>query len=321
MYVFKKGRRLRRPLFFNPGALLLAPALFALLPPAAGAADKIKVVTTTADLRSLVEIVGAQRVQVVHLAAPSQDAEAYEPRPQDLRRLRDADMVVKIGLDYDLWMDRLLKNLPNPHLHPGGKGYVDASTGIALLEIRAASFAPQAGHNHGAGNPHYWLDAANAQIVTGGIMEALARLDPAHARHYEGNRAAFLRRLKEKIDAWRAQLARFSGAPVIAYHNSWSYFARRFRLHTIDYIELKPGVPASPAHLAGLVKKMRQAGVKVIIKQAHEPEQIPNMLADKTGAMVVSLAPSVGSVPRAKDYLSLFDYNIDVLAAAFAAAR
>ena len=300
-------------------ALTLAFAVFTLLLPAAAGAEKIKVVTTTSDLRSLVELVGGARVEAAHLAAPSQDTEVYEPRPQDLQKLRNADMVIKIGLDYDLWIDTLLKNITNADLRRGGKGYLDASTGVALLEMRATGFAPPVGHSHGAGNPHYWLDPVNAEIITGGIMEALDRLDPANAKLYEGNRAAFLRQLKTKIDAWKTRLARFSGRPVVAYHNSWPYFARRFRLNIIDYIELKPGIPASPSHLAGLVKKMKQAGVKVIIKQPFEPEQIPKMLADKTGAIVVSLAPSVGSVPQAGDYLSLFDYNINALAAAFAA--
>lgn len=295
----------------------LALAVFTLLPLAALGAEKIKVVTTTSDLRSLVEIVGGARVEVVHLASPSQDAEAYEPRPQDLQKLRDAKMVAKIGLDYDLWMDRLLKNVPNPDLHPGGKGYVDAVNGMALVEMRTTSFAPSPGHSHGAGNPHYWLDPANAEIISGGIMEALDRLDPANAQYYESNRAAFVRQLKIKIEAWKTKLAPFSGRPIVAFHNSWPYFARRFRLNIIDYIELKAGIPPSPSHLAGLVKKMKQAGVTVIIKQPFEPEQLPNMLADKTGAVVVSLAPSVGSVPQAGDYFSLIDYNVNALVAAF----
>lgn len=301
--------------------LSLVLAVYTLCMPAASGAERIKVVTTTSDLRSLVEVVGGERVDVVHLAAASQDAESYEPRPQDLQKLRAADIVVKVGLDYDLWIDKLLKSIDNPNLRRGGKGYLDASTGIALVEIRAADFAPPAGHSHGAGNPHYWLDPANAEIITGGIMETLDRVDPAHAKIYEGNRTAFVRQLKDKIDVWKAQLAEFSGQPVIAYHNSWPYFARRFRLNVIDYIEIKPGIPASPAHLAGLVKKMQQARVKIIIKQPFEPEQIPKILADKTGAAMVSLAPSVGSVPAARDYLSLFDYNSNALTAAFAAAH
>src|SRR4051812_11701180 len=95
---------------------ILAFVIFTLSSPTAADAEKVKVVTTTADLRNLVEIVGGAQVEVIHLASPLQDAEVYEPRPQDLQKLRGADMVVKIGLDYDLWIDKLLKNIANPNV-------------------------------------------------------------------------------------------------------------------------------------------------------------------------------------------------------------
>lgn len=302
-------------------SVILAVAFFHAPIVSAWGAEKIKVVTTTSDLRSLVEVVGAERVDVVDLAVPTQNAEAYEPRPQDLRKLRGANMVVKIGLDYDLWVDRLLHAAGNPDLQRGGKGYLDASLGIALLEVRSTTFTPPAGHNHGAGNPHYWLDPANGEIVTGGIMETLSGLDPAHAPSYQANRAAFVAQLHAKIELWKSQLVRFRGQPVIAYHNSWPYFARRFRLNIVDYIEPRPGVPATPKHLASLVKTIKDAGIRMIIKQPFEPEQIPKMLASQTGANVAVLASSVDGVPQARDYFSMFDYNVAALAAALPESR
>ena len=80
-------------------------------------------------------------------------------------------------------------------LRRGGTGYVDASLRIALLDLRGASVGPGDGHAHGSGNPHYWLDPVNAEIITGNILEALARLDPANGCYYENNRLAFLDRL------------------------------------------------------------------------------------------------------------------------------
>lgn len=296
--------------------VILAVALFHAFTADGWGAEKIRVVTTTSDLRSLVETVGAERVAVMNLAIPSQNAEAYEPRPQDLQKLRGAQMVVKIGLDYDLWIERMLATVGDPSLQRGGKGYLDASAGIALLEVRPTTFTPPTGHNHGAGNPHYWLDPANGEIISGGIMETLSRLDPANASRYRANRAAFLTQLHAKIEVWKSTLARFNGQPVIAYHNSWPYFARRFRLRIIDYIEPNPGVPAAPKHLAGLVKTIKTAGIRVIIKQPFEPEQAPKMLASHTGARVAVLASSIGGVPQAHDYLSMFDYNVAALAAA-----
>ena len=259
-------------------------------------------------------MVGGDRVAVASLVPPAMDAEDYQARPQDLARLKDARLVVRVGLDYDLWFDRLVKQANRPELQRGGPGYVDASYGIALLEVRGAAVGDQGGHAHGSGNPHYWLDPANAQIVTGFLLEAMARLDPSNAKYYEARRIAFLDRLKEKLAAWEGALKGVQGQPILAYHNSWAYLARRFRLNIAGTIEPKAGVPPSPSHLAGLVRLMNEQKVRLIVRQPFEPAKIPAFLASKGGAKVVVLAASVGAVPEAADYFALFDFNVKALA-------
>ena len=281
----------------------------------ASAQTRIAVVTTTTDLKSLVEMVGGDRVAATSLVPPAMDAEEYQPRPQDLGRLKDARMLVRVGLDYDLWVDRLLRQAGNPAIARGGVGYVDASYAIALLEVRGASIGPQGGHAHGSGNPHYWLDPMNAEIVTGTILEALSRLDPANAKYYEARRIAFLTRMAVKLREWDAALASVRERPILAYHNSWAYLARRFRLNIVATIEPRAGVPPSPAHLARLVRAMDEQKIRLIVRQPFEPAKYAAFLASKGGAKVVVLAASVGAVPEAADYFALFDYNVKVLAA------
>ena len=72
------------------------------------AASGCAIVTTTTDLRSLAEAVGGDRVGVTSLVPPNLDPEEYQPKPQDVARLKDARLVVRVGLDFDLWFDRLL---------------------------------------------------------------------------------------------------------------------------------------------------------------------------------------------------------------------
>ncbi len=294
--------------------LLLALSLV----PAAGAAGTaaLRVVSTTTDLQSLVEAVGGERVAASAIVPPAQDPEEYQPRPQDLNRLRDAALVVRVGVDYDLWLDRLLAQGGDPALKRGGARYVDASFAIALLDVRGSAVGP--GHPHGSGNPHYWLDPENAEIITGTLLEALARVDGGNVRYYERRRNAFLDKLKSRRQAWTRTLAPLQGVPLIAYHNNWAYFARRFRLNFAGYIEAKPGVPPSPAHLAGLLAAMRTQGIRIIVRQPYEPERDARFLAERTGARVVTLAASVGAVAQAENYLSLFDHNVTALANGYA---
>ena len=290
------------------GALALAAPAFA--------QERIAVVATTTDLRSLTEAVGGEHVAVVSLVPANMDAEEYQPKPQDVLRLRTARMLVRVGLDYDLWTDRLLLQAGNSAIRRGGPGYVDASFAITVLELRGMSVGPTDGHAHGSGNPHYWLDPKNAEIITGTILETLARIDSANAASYEANRAAFLARLQSKLAEWEAKLAPLKAMPLVAYHNSWPYFARRFRLDLVGFIEVKPGVPPSPSHLAGIVRTMQARGVRVVIREPHEPKRDVDFVANKAGAKVVTLAASVGVLPQAGDYIALFDANVAALLAA-----
>lgn len=301
-------------LFLSSLLLFLVLGLLMAIP--AGAIAVIPIVTTTTDLQSLVEVVGGDRVRVTSIALPAQDPHTFEPRLANLQQLRQAQLVVKVGLDHDLWIDSLLREVNRPELQRNGSGYVDASIGIPLLEVRSTALAPPTGHTHGAGNPHYWLDPLNAEPITGAILDGLARIDPDHARVYENNRATFLAELKTKVTAWEQQLAPYQGVPLIAYHNSWPYLARRFRLNVIDYIELKPGVPPSPTHLSHLIRQIKTARVPVLLKEPYEADQIPRLLHQKTGVAIATLLPSVGARPDIQTYFDLFDYNVQTLAQA-----
>lgn len=267
-------------------------------------------VATTADLKSLTEALGGPLVSVVSLAPPGENSETFQPRPQDFRKLAAAALVVRIGLDYDMWLDPMLRKAGRPELFKNRPAYVDASMGIAPLEVRAAALDASSGHTHGAGNPHYWLDPHNAIIMAANIAAGLSRVDPAHAQTYESNRARFAALLGQRLPLWQSALSSGSGTPFLAYHDSWSYLARRFRLHIVDIIEPKPGIPPSPARVAALLKTIRSVPIAGILLQAYDERATPQMLADRGATHIIVLASSVGSVPAARDYFSMMDFNI-----------
>ncbi|MBD2176702.1 zinc ABC transporter substrate-binding protein [Pseudanabaena sp. FACHB-1998] len=277
----------------------------------------LEIVTTTADLKSLVEVVGGELVHVTSLLPPNQDPHAFEPKLSDRQAIQKSQLVVRVGLDHDIWLDTILKDVKNPDLQRGGNGYVDTSVGIAVLEAKSLSLAPATGHDHGAGNPHYWLDPLNAESITGAIEEGLIRLDADHTEDYALNRDRFLIELKNRVKIWSDRLAPYRSNPIVVYHNSWPYLARRFRLKTIGYIEPKTGVPPSPTHLSELVRLIREQKVAVVIKEPYESDNITRYLNRTTGSKTLTLAASVGAVPEAKDYFSLFDYNVEQLIKGF----
>ena len=276
-------------------------------------AATLHVAATTTDLRDLVAAVGGDRVHVESLTDPRQDPHARELMPRQLQALREAALVVRVGLDHEPWLARAVAA-------SGARGRdLDVARAVAVLDADTPRLRADARpHLHAYGNPHYWLDPENARAITARIAESLTALRPEEASAFAANRARFLARLDEGLARWRAQLAPFGGARIVVAHDTWSYFARRFDLVVAAAVEEQPGVAPSPAHLAGLIARMRAAGVRVIVAEPGAAPAVLRRLADATGARVVTLAASVGAEPEARDYIGLFDLNVARLAAALA---
>lgn len=281
--------------------LLLALALAA-APGQVLAQQKLRVVTTSADLRSLVEAVGGTRVAVESLAAPEQDPHTVEVKPAQLARVRNAALLMRVGLDHEPWLVKL--RLPSSVV------VVDASRNARLIQTQTPRLrVERRAHTHAYGNTHYWLDPANAVPITAAIRDALAQLSPQDAPFFEKNRSAFVAVLTRKIHDWRAALAPHQGTKIVVVHDSWSYFAQAFGLQIVAAAEPQPGVPPSPAELAALLQRMREARVKTVISDPHSNPSLVREISLKSGASAVTLLPS------GYDYLGLFDENVSRLVA------
>jgi ABC-type Zn uptake system ZnuABC Zn-binding protein ZnuA len=250
-------------------------------------------------------------VRVESLTDPRQAPHSREIVPRQIALLQSATLMVRVGLDHEPWLPRALAAAG------ASPRDVDLSRVVAVLDADAPRLSVTARpHVHGYGNPHYWLDPENARAITAHILEALVIERPADRPVFELNRRRFVDRLDAGLARWRARLAPFAGIRLVAVHDTWPYFARRFGLVITGAVEERPGVPPSPAHLARLIERMRGAGVRVLAAEAGAAPAIVRRLADATGARVVTLAPSVGADPEATDYIALFDVNVERLARA-----
>jgi len=298
----------------------LAGALLWLAAAPAWGGSPLPVVTTTTDLKALVEAVGGDRVRVTSLAPALHDPHSVEVKPGALAELRGAALLVRIGLDHEPWLARPLRAVGDPRLLPGGAADLDVSRGVALLETETPRVRAERGvHVHGFGNPHYWLDPENARPMTERIQAALAALAPSDGAAFAGNRAHFLQGLDAGLVRWRSALAPYAGTRVVVAHESWPYFARRFGLTVVAALEPTPGVPPSAAYLAALTARMKAAGVRVIIAEPSTSTSLVAQVAARAEARAVTLIPSVGGDPEARDYLALFDVDVARLVAALAA--
>src|SRR5207247_2922559 len=244
-------------------------------------------------------------------APAAHEPHAVEVTPGQFEKLKAAALLVRIGLDHEPWLARVLRAANDPRFAPGSAHDLDVSKSVDLLQTATARVRGEGvAHVHGFGNPHYWLDPANARPMTGAILEALVRLAPDGRDVFAKNRARWLARLDDALARWTRALAPYRGTRAVVVHDSWPYFARRFGLVVVAAIEPAPGVPPSASSLAALTQKMRETGVRLLIAEPSSNAALVSQMAARSGARAVVLVPSVGAAPEAGDYLALFEINV-----------
>lgn len=278
------------------------------------AAEKLNVVTTTEDLASLAREVGGDRIAVTSIGRGYQDPHFIEPKPSFLLLLRKADLLIVVGLDLEIgWLPPLIEQSRNNDIRPGASGYLDVSQGVEILDRPTAPVNRSMGDVHPLGNPHYWLDPANAVRIAIQIRNRLAQLRPGESDYFDRRLNDFKLRIDDANRRWLAAMAPLRGAKIVTYHNSWPNFTKHFGLVVVDHVEPKPGIPPSPSHTLQLIQKIRREGVRAIVMEPYFDEKTPRAIAEKSGARVVILYPSVGGRPGLDDYFKLFDANVAAL--------
>jgi len=280
-------------------------------------AGKINVVTTTTDLKSITELIGGNKVDVSSIATGFQNPHFVDPKPSYIIRLSKADMFVTVGLDLETgWSPQLLTSSRNNKIQKGSEGYVDASLGIPLKQV-PSSINRGEGDIHIYGNPHYWLDPVNGQIIARNICNALEKISPEDKDFFEANLKAFDEKIDLKLKEWSKKMEPYRGAKIIAYHNEWVYFEQRFGLVIVDFMEPKPGIPPTPSQIVKIISEVKSNSVKVIISSPYFTTSSADVVSEQTGAEIVILGTSVGAFDSIKDYFELFDYDIDKLIKGF----
>ncbi len=293
-------------------------SLFALL--AVSASAKLNIVATTPDLGALAHAVGGDLIDLTTLAKPTEDPHFVDAKPSFIVKLNHADALIEGGAELEAgWLTPLLEGSRNPKLEAGKPGRVAAAEGVALLEVPAALDRSQ-GDIHAAGNPHFLTDPVNARTVAAHIARSFSELDAANAAAYAANLTKFNAKLDAKLAEWQRLLAPFQGQPIVTYHNYWIYFAKRFGFPMELYLEPKPGIPPSPAHLAEVIGKMKAANLKLIAVQPYQNRKTAETVASHTGAVVIDW-PSFPGGKGTEGYLEWIDHLVKSIATGFASAK
>jgi len=260
---------------------------------------KIKVVVTIPPVADFAHEVGGNRVQVTNLLPPGASPHTFEPTPSQARAAAEANLVVRIGLDADHWIDGLL---------PSNVPVITA----AELERIELIYEGQS-HEHEGANPHVWLDPAYAKLISSAIASEFAKLDTAGKAEYEKNLSGYLAELDSLDAGIRTAVKGFGSKAYVSFHPAWVYFARRYDLQRVAVIAESPGKEPTPRHLAEVIEAVRKSGAKAVFAEPQLSPKAAQVIAQEAGVEVLFLDP----LGRQKEsYVELMTRNLEALSEA-----
>jgi len=276
--------------------------------------SQVNIVTTYPYIEDIVKQVGKENVQVVSLARGDYNPHIIIPKPSFIAKARKADLLIINGAQLEIgWLPPILKQANNADVQPGGKGFLDLSTCVHLIDI-PASVSRELGDVHPDGNPHFYLNPDNIPIIAKAIVNKLCELDPKNLSAYHSNLDAFTLLWQNRMKIWEGKMNHLKGIKVIEYHKVFDYFLHRFGLILSGTIEPLPGIPPTTKHIAEVEKLINRESVGFILQDVYNPQDASQFISKKLGIKMIAVPHDVGSVKEADGIVQLYDEIVRRLA-------
>ncbi len=278
--------------------------------------EKLRVVATTTIVGDVVNAVGGDAIDLSTLLPAGADPHSFDPTPQDVARVAEADIVFVNGAGLEGFLKNLIENAG------GAAQIVDLSENLPLLEFSGGRDHNGEQADERGADPHVWFDVTNVMAWVETIEQELRALDPANAGAYAANSAAY-RTTLEELDVWIAeQVAQIPAAnrKIVTDHAVFGYFAVRYGLEQVGAVIPGYSTLAEPSarELAELEDAIRDLGVKAIFVGKTVSPNLPQRVASDTGTQLVFLY--TGSLSEAggpaSTYVEMMRFNVAAIVGA-----
>ena len=272
---------------------------------------RMKVVTTFTVLADMAQQVAGDAADVVSITKAGADIHGYEPTPRDFVRAQDADLILRNGLDLEIWFEQFLSNL-------GQIPSVTLSAGVDPIPVAAGAY-------QGKPNPHAWMGIDSAMIYIDNIAAALAGRDPANAATYRANADAYKARIRTEIEPLRQRIMALPEDRrwLVSCEGAFPYLARDFGLKELYLWPMNADRMGTPQQIRAVIDGVRANRIPAVFCESTVKTAPARQIARETGAAyggvlyVDSLSPPDGPVPS---YLDLLRVTTETIAKGLAPA-
>ena len=255
---------------------LIILSLFILVRMCFAGPKSVSVVTSIFPLYEFSRATAGPSADVYLLVPPGAEPHLWEPKPSDIKRIREADLFVFMGHAMEPWVSDILRSLGG-----GGPMVLEASRGIDSPAENSAM------------DPHLWLDFSMSARMVGRIESALVTLDPASGAVYRKNAAGYREELRKMDGLFRTGLSGCSKKTfVFGGHSAFGYLARRYGLKQIPVYGISPDAEPSPRHIVQIIKIVRKNHLKVMYFEDLVNPRLAQVIARETGARTMALYPA-----------------------------
>jgi zinc transport system substrate-binding protein len=217
-------------------------------------------------------------------------------RPSQARIVEGSDVVFAVGEGLEGFLHSLLESGDTRIVElvetPAIKLLGYRETGNHSDEHDGDDEGEEHHHEHGAVDPHIWLDPDNAKAMVAYIATVLGAADPANASIYRDNARAAARGLEALKTRLADILAPVKDRPLIVFHDAYQYFEAAFGLNGLGAIVLNPETPPGPRRLQEIRRRIEDSGVACVFSEPQFEIGYVTTVLEGTGARTASLDPN-----------------------------
>ncbi len=271
-------------------------------------------------LGDMARAIGGTHVEVTDLLNPNGNLHAFQPTPQDVAAAAQAKLVLASGKNLEPYLPKLRDSLPaDVQILELGAAIPDVPVTADSASVAEHTHGPECDHGHcchlGPNDPHWWHTPANMKRAARTLTASLSKLAPAHADDFKAALSNWNRRMDRLSAHARTELA---GIPadnriLVTGHAAMSHFCKEFGFRSMSLQGVSREDEGNPAQLAGVLKKLREAGVKALFPETSSSPKSLKVIADSLNIPVAKPLNTDGLAPQSPTFEAMFRLNISII--------